>query len=228
MKGFALFITIVVTLLALPLLFVTKDQSVAPPAEGLPWQIENLPDGRTRVFGLVPGRSTLDEARNHYGQGAQVALIIAPGESGSVEAYFDTITAGSVTGKMILTMTTTEIQREQMLKRARKAEHMEGTTRKVALGDEDAALIGGVAIAAIAFIPSAQIDEQIILQRFGMPTERIRSSEHTEHFLYPAKGLDLRLDAKGKELLQYVAPQEFARLRDPLQQAITAKTTGQP
>jgi hypothetical protein len=219
MKGFALFVAIVVVLLALPLLFVSGEPPAAPPAEGQPWQIESLPDGATRVFGLVPGRSTLDEARNQYGQGAQVALIIAPGESGSVEAYFDTVTTGSVTGKMILTMTTTESQRELMLKRARKAEYMEGTTRKVALGDEDQAAIGQVAIAAISFIPSAQLDEQIVLQRFGMPAERIRSSEHTEHFLYPAKGLDLRLDAKGKELLQYVPPQEFARLRDPLQQA---------
>jgi hypothetical protein len=37
-----------------------------------------------------------------------------------------------------------------------------------------------------------------------------------EHFLYPAKGLDLILDRKGKEVLQYVAPRDFARLREPL------------
>lgn len=219
MKGFALFIAIVVALLAVPLLFVSGEPPAAPPTEGQPWQVESLPDGATRVFGLVPGRSTLDEARRRSGADPQVALIIAPGESGSVEAYFDTVTAGSVTGKMILTLASTVAEREQMLTRARKAEYMEGTTRKVALGEQDQARIGQAAIAAIAFIPSAQLDEQIVLQRFGPPAERIRSGEHTEHFLYPAKGLDLRLDAKGKELLQYVAPSEFFRLRDPLLQA---------
>ena len=60
------------------------------------------------------------------------------------------------------------------------------------------------------------MDEAIILQRFGTPAERIRQGETLEHFLYPDKGLDLVLDSKGKEVLQYVAPADFARLRAPL------------
>jgi hypothetical protein len=143
-------------------------------------------------------------------------MIIAKGESGSVEAYYETLAAGFVTGKMILTLDTAIEQREEMLKRAIKAEFMESTTRRVTLADDDLRTLSKARVSAIAFIPSAQLDEAIVLQRFGMPAERIRSSEHTEHFLYPDKGLDLRLDAKGKELLQYVAPRDFARLRDPL------------
>jgi hypothetical protein len=56
----------------------------------------------------------------------------------------------------------------------------------------------------------------VILQRFGAPAERIRQGETLEHFLYPAQGLDIVLDSKGKEVLQYVAPADFARLRAPL------------
>jgi hypothetical protein len=54
------------------------------------------------------------------------------------------------------------------------------------------------------------------VQRFGAPAERIRQGETLEHFLYPARGLDIVLDSKGKEVLQYVAPADFARLRAPL------------
>ena len=71
-------------------------------------------------------------------------------------------------------------------------------------------------IRSIAFIPSTNLDEATILQRFGAPAERLRGGEHIEHFLYPARGLDVVLDAKGKELPQYVAPRDFARLRQPL------------
>ncbi len=71
-------------------------------------------------------------------------------------------------------------------------------------------------MSAIAFIPAANLDEAIVLQRFGAPDERIRADENREHFLYRAKGLDVQLDAKGKEVLQYVPPRDFARLRDPL------------
>jgi hypothetical protein len=57
----------------------------------------------------------------------------------------------------------------------------------------------------------------VILERFGQPAERIRVNEHLEHLLYPAKGLDIVLDSKGRELLQYVAPARFEALRAPAQ-----------
>ena len=56
----------------------------------------------------------------------------------------------------------------------------------------------------------------MILERFGQPAERIRVGENLEHFLYPAKGLDVVLDSKGRELFQYVAPARFDALRAPL------------
>lgn len=217
LKAIVLFVAILVALLAAPLLFVDlESQPPAPLTDGLPWQIEVLPDGGTRVFGLLPGTSTLDDARVRLGPDVQVALIVAPGGSGSVEAYYDRLTAGFVKGKMILTLDTSLVQREEMLKRALKAEYMESATRRITLADSDLQVLGQAQIFAIAFIPAANLSADVVLQRFGAPAERIRSSEQTEHFLYPDKGLDLRLDAKGKEVLQYVAPRDFARLRDPL------------
>lgn len=217
LKSIALFVAIVVALLAAPLLFIDRDaKAPALPAEGLPWQIEGLPDGLTRVFGLVPGGSTLEQARQRLGPDAQVAMIIAKGETGSVEAFYESITAGIVTGKMILTLETSLAQREAMLQRAVKAAFMESTTRRIELADVDLQDLATARIMAITFIPSANLSEDIVLQRFGSPAERIRTDEAVEHFLYPDKGLDLRFDAKGKEVLQYVAPREFARLRDPL------------
>jgi hypothetical protein len=221
MKTIAIVLAALVLILVLPFvpaLLSTPDQATLDPRqrEGLPWQIESLPDGAVRVFGLIPGQSTLAEARQRIGQTPLVALLVAPGESGTVEAYYESVSAGFVTGKMVLTIGTTQAWREEMLQRARKAEYMNSATRQVELASEDLARLETTPIAAIAFIPSAQLDEPVILQRFGAPAERIRSAEGKEHFLYPDKGLDLLLDDNGKELLQYVAPREFARLRAPL------------
>jgi hypothetical protein len=220
LKSIFLFVAIVVAVLAAPILFVTDNGDGIPQNEtGLPWQIDILPDGFSRVIGLTPGVSMLENAEVKLGAEAQVAMIVAPGESGSLEAYFDTVKLGFVSGKLILTLETTLEGREGMLKRAVKAEYMESTTRRVMLADSDIRSLKAAKISAISFIPSAQLDEVVVLQRFGVPGERIKSSEHTEHFLYPEKGLDLRLDSKGKELLQYVAPRDFSRLRDPLLEA---------
>lgn len=187
-----------------------------PAVQGLPWQIESLPDGRSRVFGLTLGSSTLDEARTKLGADMQVAIVAAPGETGALEAFIEDAVLGAVTGKLILTADADVATLQAMRERAGKSEYMESTTRKYSLHADDLERAYRAPIRAIAFIPSVNLDEQIVLQRFGPPAERIRVSEQTEHFLYPGKGLDLVLDAKGKELLQYVAPRNFAALREPL------------
>jgi hypothetical protein len=104
----------------------------------------------------------------------------------------------------------------RLRQRAIKSVHMDSSTRKYILHPDDLALAWSAPIAGITFIPAVSLDEQTVLRRFGVPNERIRVDERVEHFLYPEKGLDLALDSKGKEVLQYIAPRQFARLREPL------------
>lgn len=183
---------------------------------GLPWQIEIQPDGNSSVFGLTLGSSTLGAARQHFGPGMEVAVIAAPGESGSLEAYYNQATAGVLTGKMILTAAADKDSVERMRQRAIKNEHMESTTRRFALSPEDLEQAYASRIASITFIPSASFDAETALSHFGQPAERIRSSAQVENLLYPAKGLSITIDSQGGEVLQYVPPRQFARLRDPL------------
>ncbi|MDO9243531.1 MAG: hypothetical protein Q7U32_06960 [Rhodocyclaceae bacterium] len=223
MKSIVLFFALLLALLALPMLLPSGSGSRPDVAShpgsaslGPPWQIDRLPDGASRVFGLSLGQSTLAEARQRLGPDVQVALIVAPGESGSLEAYYESINPGGVKGKLILTLATGLAQREQMLARARKVDYMPSAARRVELGADDLLQADAAPIVAMVFIPAANLDESVVLQRFGTPAERLRSGEHKEHFLYPDQGLDLQLDARGKEVLQYVAPRDFARLRAPL------------
>lgn len=184
--------------------------------ENLPWQIETLADGGSRVFGLVLGHSTLGDARQRFGQDMQLAVVASPGESGALEAYYIHFTAGVLHGKMILVGMLDQAGVAQMRKRALKVEFMDSTTRKFVLHPDDLTLAYQAPIGSITFIADAHFDAATAVKRFGAPEVRIRSSESVEHFLYPQKGLDLQLDTRGKEVLQYVAPRQFARLRDPL------------
>ena len=79
-------------------------------------------------------------------------------------------------------------------------------------------------VRAFSVIPTVNLDETTIIQRFGEPGERIVLSEKRTHLLYPKLGLDVMVDKGGKELLQYVAPQHFSRLREPLQAALAEKS----
>lgn len=226
MKTAIAFLFLVIAVITVSALFRIGDKPGVQPVEGLPWQIEILPNGETKVFGLTPARSTLDDARGQFGMDMEIAVIAAPGEPGTLEAYSSNVTAGVVTGKIILLADADSETVARLRQRAIKTEYMDSTTKKFILHHDDLALAWRTPIAGITFIPSVSLDEQTALARFGVPHERIRMDDRVEHFLYPDKGLDLMLDSKGKEVLQYVAPRQFARLREPLINAVPANTRG--
>lgn len=190
---------------------------------GLPWQVESLPGGASKVMGLTLApagathvASTLADAQQQWGQAMQIAIIAAPGEDGLLEAFVDPASAGFITGKAVLTAQLASAEIRAMRERAIKSEFMESTTRKYTLAPADLQMALKAPITALSFIPQANLDADTVVARFGTPAERVRSNGHLEHFLYPAKGLDLALDSEGKELLQYVAPAAFDQLRQPL------------
>lgn len=191
-------------------------QEAAQVEKNLPWQIDIDGKGGSRVFGLEPGRSTLEDAVRQFGDDMEVAMIAAPDEEGSVEAYFSQVTLGFVLARVILTVDVPKETISAMRERALLSKHMESTTRKITLHADDRVKVRTLPIRAIGIIPNASLDEATITQRFGAPGERLAVSEKRVHLLYPKLGLDVIVDQDGKEFLQYVAPASFSILRDPL------------
>lgn len=195
----------------------TPPASTDHPNQNLPWQITVDAQGHSTVFGLTPSRSTLADVRQQLGEDMEIAIVAAPGEVGEVEAYYSQVSLGFVMGRVIFTLDATPATVTAMRDRALKAEHMESSTKKISLHPDDLAKTNALPIRAIGLIPSANLDEATVLQRFGAPKERITVGETLTHFLYPNLGLDVVLDTKGKEVLQYVAPKDFeTRIRAPL------------
>ena len=198
------------------LLSPTPDNQKGEAVTGLPWQIEVYPDGASQVFDLKLGTSTLANAKTRFGEG-EVALVAAPGEAESLEIYFDNVMLGNaILGKVIVTADLPQATIAGMRQRTVKTEYMQSSTKKSILDDPDVLVAYAAPIRGLVFVPSVNLDEAMIIQRFGQPAERIKAGETFEHLLYPDRGLDIRLDTNGKEVLQYVAPRDFARLREPL------------
>jgi len=197
------------------------------PNSNLPWQIELDGQGGSRVFGLKPGVSTLADVRQQLGGEIEVAIIAEPGEIGTLEGYCSQVSLGFVMAKVIATVDAKKEAISEMRDRAIKAKHMESTTRRITLHPDDLAAADNMPIKAISVIPTVNLDEDTVVQRFGPPGERLVVSETRVHLLYPDKGLDVVVDRDGKELLQYVAPRDFALLRDPLKASGSGKTVAQ-
>lgn len=228
MKFALAIVALVVAALVLPFFIPgAGKQEGVDPNSNLPWQIELDGQGGSRVFGLKPGVSTLRDVRQQLGSEIEVAIIAEPGEVGTLEGYYSQVALGFVLAKVIATVDGKNEAISEMRDRAVKAKHMESTTRRITLHPDDLAAADKLPIKAISVIPTVNLDEATVVQRFGSPGERVVVSEKRVHLLYPDKGLDIVVDADGKELLQYVAPRDFALLRDPLLASGSAKAVTQ-
>jgi len=185
--------------------------------KGLPWQIELLPDGTSKVFGVTLGQSTLGEAHEQLGDDMELAIIVVAADDSGLEMYYSRYTAGVFSGKLILAADVAPDTLEQLLGRAVKAEYMESGARKFHLNPDDLPVAYQAAVKSITFIPGIALDEQTAFKHFGTPAETIRRGNQAVHLLYPGKGLDLTINKDGKDVLQYVAPRDFTELRNPLQ-----------
>jgi hypothetical protein len=221
-------IALIIAALIVPFLLPgAGKQAGVDPNSNLPWQIELDGQGGSRVFGLQPGLSTLGDVRQTLGGEIEVAIIAEPNEIGTLEGYYSQLALGFVLAKVIATVDAENGVISAMRDRALKAKHMESTTRRITLHPDDLAAVNGMPIRAISVIPTVNLDEATVVQRFGPPGERLVVSEKRVHLLYPDKGLDVLVDGDGKELLQYVAPRNFALLRDPLQASAAGKAIAQ-
>jgi hypothetical protein len=184
---------------------------------GTPWAIETLPGVGTRVFGLrLPG-ATLADAQAIWGDELTIALMATRGAPPVLEATVDNARTGPVSGRLLFTAEAPLQVLQRWRDNARKEEPVSADTRRIALRAADLAEALHAPLVGIGFIPSTQLDAAALRARFGEPAEVLRGAREVEHWMYPANGLAVALDAGGRELLQYVAPVDFERrLRAPL------------
>ena len=184
---------------------------------GLPWQIEIEPDGATRVFGIKLGHSRLSEVVEILGSDMQLAIIAATEETGNLEMYYGHYRTGLLSGKLVLQTSASEQDIKRWRDNAVKSEYMaSGKAKKYMLSEHDLPRVLDETVTGITFIPAVNLDEEVILARFGEPDKQIHLDAAT-HYLYPDKGLDITLHHDSKEVLQYVSPEAFHQLVQPLQ-----------
>lgn len=207
------FLLITVVLAIYP--FLGKDEKPVG-VTGLPWQIVALPDGSTKVFGLVPGQTTLGQAAAHLGEDMELAVMVAKGEAGSLEMYYSQYRAGLLSAKLVLGADMDVETLKLMRENAAKKEPLKSGARKYVLNQGDHETAFAAVIQTIAYIPAVDLEHDTIILRFGEPEDVLTMDNQEKHYLFPAKGLDVILSEQGKAVLQYVAPSDFKRLRDPL------------
>lgn len=186
--------------------------------EAYPWQVSILPDGRTRVFGIVLGETSLKEVDIILNSRPEMALFEA-NEKLSLEAYYKNVALGGLTGSFIFMLDVPDKQLDKIKKEGSKQKRTETNGIRYDLDKPASDKSKTLIVKNLIYIPTVQLDEKTIIKRFGKPTYKIKlkTKETGWHYLYPAQGLDLIFKDEGKEVLQYVLPGNFNVLLEPLQ-----------
>lgn len=187
-----------------------------PAGDIYPWQVSVQADGNTRVFGITLNESRLVDAASVLDRDYKLGLFETENQPLSLEAYFSEVTLGGISGKFILTLEVSQAELTTLRARAVKRKVLESGARRYTMTYADNTALSQKTVTSLAYIPYINLDEDIIKSRFGEPRERIIVDQKRQHLLFPEIGLDLLLDDDGKELLQYVAPADFEKLRQPL------------
>ena len=189
------------------------------PPEHLPWQIQVLPDGSSRVFGIHLGKTTLGEMERQWQEEAEISLFATDAGERTVEGFFDSVTLDGLKAKVVAVLDFDPAALEGIFDRGARIASLAQGQRKVSLSGEDLELARRTPVVAITYLPYIDLDEALVEGRFGKPERRIAEpGGKVVHWLYPDKGLDIVMSQEAKEVLQYVPPAQFARrLLAPLQ-----------
>lgn len=205
------------TLIALFIGIVVIPGSPPDAGKNLPWQVEQLAGGSSRVFGISLGETPVIELQKRLREQSEVTLFAMPDGSKSLEVYFDRSSFSGLAAKLVLTVALSEEQLEGVFERGVRISTQGDGSRKVTLSHDDLVLVQNSAIDSITYLPKIRLERELVTARFGEPDEVITDPKgEVEHWLYPKLGLDLTLDPKGKAVLQYVMPKKFDDLRGPL------------
>ena len=207
----------IIILLCLGLLTACQEKGYDPATDKYPWQVTILADGNSQVLGIRFYETTLAEARQKLGQRPDIALFENPDGRLSVEMYYKEFNRGGLSANILLTLVEDQALFERLKQQAPGKKRTETGVMKYALSESALRQLEASPIAGLTYVPYANLDEEMVSKRFGEPAQKIQTHEQAQHWLYPEKGLDLIINTEGKEVLQFVPPQEFDRLAGPLQ-----------
>ncbi len=211
-------IILIIVFLFLFLLIDKNSENSSKIIQKYPWQITILPDGKSQVFAIVLNETTLKEVNAILNSTPKMALFDSDKKL-SLEAYYKNVSLGGLIGSFILSLDATEETLKKIKEASIKDKKSGIKGAQYNLDKPTADKVQSFIVKNLIYIPTVQLDEEIIAKRFGKPEFKLplKTKEAGWHYIYPEKGLDLIYKEEGKEILQYVIPKNINELLEPLQ-----------
>jgi len=206
-----IFWVVSLSLVAVALAILLPGGRQADPDPKLPWDVQLSADGDVRVFHLTLGSSTLEDARSIFQMEGETKLFIGTTGKPTLESYFERVFLSGLRADFVLVLNADDSQLQEIYDRGSRISRTSDVTRQVELNDADRKLVSNLPIRLINYIPYANLDESLIISRFGQPERKIKELDSgITQWIYPERGFSIGLNPNGKELIQYMPPAQIA------------------
>ena len=185
-----------------------------------PWHIEHPTPGTVRIFGLTLGSSSASEAEQRFQEEAKPSLFKSPSGQLVAEMFFEQVTLAGLKSRIVINIAVPAAELQVMYERGLRISGTGGGTgggKKITPAPDDVVRLRMLPISSLTYMPLVRLEGEIFSKRFGQPSQRIKEKgSGAVHWLYPQDGLDIILGGEEKPVLQYVPPQDFGKLLQPL------------
>lgn len=205
----ALIIIASVSLVASVVFYFTTDR-LSSEATDMPWHITVHDSNHVEVFGIVLNRTTLAQARDHFGKLDGVALFQNEQGEYSLEAYFGKLSIGPFSTRIIANLSASQGELESLTEHTIKRVTTKDGSQRWTLKSDKQLEQSLRAISSLSYIPVySGMDQNFIREHFGEPESRKVVDETAQIWFYPKQGVKIMVDNDGKELFEYMAPAQF-------------------
>jgi hypothetical protein len=186
------------------LLMLIPKESVKVDPNILPWNSYFNENNELVALGITLNKSTTNDALKLFGNDYEVLVFSKKDESGKVvEIYFPTMTLERLRGVVTLVLDVPDKELSAMYERGTTTTINQAGNRQVTLQSEDSESLMDNKIKYLTFVPKNSLSEEVLKGRFGEPAQIKSAEDGLMRWLYPQKGLEIIVNPKGAEVLQY-------------------------
>ena len=177
---------------------VIGNKNVEQSADAMPWNIQLLDNGSSRIMGITLGKTNIQDAHQIFSHFSETRLFTANDKT-ELLAHFDEFSMAGLLAEIDLVYDISESQLDKVRQQTMNAKHGEyQLIRESMLMD-----LLTTPVKQLIYKPFIDYDSSIISQRFGEPSARESLNETVEKLSYPALGLVIYLNSDGPEKFIY-------------------------
>lgn len=181
---------------------ITRDVAI-PDNQAMPWQSYVNDQGRTVVFDLTMGESTLADAMRLFGSEVEASLFEDKDKQQNLEVFFASTKVGGISAKVILNLNFNNYQFDYLSNNIKEIEVMPTGNKKTSFNKAGESSMFALTIKSLTFIPKADLSTDTLTSLFKKPARVELVESGVEYWHYPSKGLRIIVDAERKEILEF-------------------------